>query len=452
MVLSDLHLGESGSVFTSVNGHEPGLTLAFREALADLVNAFPVSQDSALILNGDMLGLAFSTFQESLTSFEHFIMGLFGGDRFCNKLICIPGNHDHHLWQMAWEEDLEKRLLNRTENAPVPSSTYITSPRLGEGFSSRFLDAFFSRILPEQLEVELFYPNFLIQPTQAGGHFILFHHGHFAESIYGFITHAIRALYPDLDMPNSLEALEEENFAWIDFAFSALGRSGDAGGKFETLMTTLSSKKLLQKEKGRLAINLSNSINFPYIPFNWAEQILAKTLIEKIAESVRTERSNIKSVCSEKSFKGLMHYLDTYCSGALKKYGWTGEAITFLWGHTHKPFQKSIRTDWAPRIDVVNTGGWVLDNEVNPYQGASLVLIDETNDVHTLRIYNDAENGGQMHFRIETRPNELPGEFAQAMEAYLYDVDGNLNAKWAAFRDLLSEEIKRRRMRQGATS
>ena len=56
-------------------------------------------------------------------------------------------------------------------------------------------------------------------------------HGHFTESIYKLMSQLRDILYPGQrqSLFEDIDRLEEENFAWIDFFWSTLGRSGQVG-------------------------------------------------------------------------------------------------------------------------------------------------------------------------------------------------------------------------------
>jgi hypothetical protein len=53
-------------------------------------------------------------------------------------------------------------------------------------------------------------------------------------------------VFPDRTVPSAPWDFEAENFAWIDFLWSALGRSGDVGKDVELVYNKLQSRKQLQ--------------------------------------------------------------------------------------------------------------------------------------------------------------------------------------------------------------
>jgi hypothetical protein len=78
------------------------------------------------------------------------------------------------------------------------------------------------------------------------------------------------------------------------------------------------------------------------------------------------------------------------------------EQVSFVFGHTHKPYETRCAYAGYPRaVDVYNTGGWVVDTlQPEVQQGAAAVLIDENLHVATLRIYNQQRNHDSAPVRI----------------------------------------------------
>jgi hypothetical protein len=66
------------------------------------------------------------------------------------------------------------------------------------------------------------------------------------------------------------------------------------------------------------------------------------------------------------------------------------EGVSFLFGHTHKPFESQRRVAGFTRPwSIYNSGGWVVDTTgTQPLQGASVLLIDADCNVASLRMYN----------------------------------------------------------------
>lgn len=431
-------------MFTPQNGNSFKLIEVFSKALAHLISQFEQDALPKLVLNGDILGLSFSDYAHSLKIFEAFIEACTLNNIVCNTIIYIPGNHDHHLWNLAKEAHFLKGLQNNSSNQ-IEALHSVTPPTFTEGFSSNFLDAFAKRIGNDSLTFKIFYPNFMVPPPKEDAPYLLFHHGHFSEKTYHFVSIALQTIYPELPTPNKLEELESQNGPFIDFAFSELGRSGTAGHYFEQLMSTLSNKELLEKHIDEMAENIAKNVDFPYLPSDWLEKQLAKTLLQNIGEKVRGERYKGSVTCSDETIQGLLHYLKTYCSETLNANGWSGEDVTLIWGHTHKPFQKQTSTDHFPKLRLYNSGGWVLPRAVTPVIGASVLFVSNSNETQSLRIYNDAENGGTMHFKVIQEEGFETTAFSKKINEGIRVETGELRNVWQVLKSNILSEIKERR-------
>ena len=66
-----------------------------------------------------------------------------------------------------------------------------------------------------------------------GGRSVVFHHGHFIEPLYRMMSTAMSLVVGGEELPPNVYELETDNFGWIDFFWSALGRSGQGrrGGR-----------------------------------------------------------------------------------------------------------------------------------------------------------------------------------------------------------------------------
>jgi len=445
VVLSDLHLGEEESLFTPQQEGDFSLVHALSEALADLLHQFNQEELPSFIFNGDILGLSFSTYQEALTVFSAFTAAFTKQNKICERVIYIPGNHDHHIWNMAKEERYINALKTSTSDN-IPELQHTTKPLYKNGLESTFFQAFMGKELDPPTELKVFYPNFLLPPTKENDPFVFFHHGHFAEDTYHFVSKAMQVFYPDLTIPATLNQLEAENGNWIDFAFSELGRSGEAGEYFTELMATLSSEEKLEKEVDELSQNLADNVNFPYLPFHFLEKMLSKTLLNKIGKQVRSERYRGGTTCSDETMQSLLSYLSLYCKEILEDHGWTKEKdTTLVWSHTHKPFEKTTVTEKLGHLKVFNTGGWTLPTAPIPTIGGAILLINENNEVQSLRIFNDGENGGEMHFSVCDTTGTVSTAFGEQIMHCLYEESNQLSPVWNNLKTLLQEEIRTRR-------
>ena len=97
----------------------------------------------------------------------------------------------------------------------------------------------------KQFKINTAYPNFGLIKGNRG---VIFHHGHFIESIYQLMTYLKNLIFPKLeDVPRKVWDLESENFAWIDFFWSTLGRSGEVGQDVEIIYEKMQSEEQFRK-------------------------------------------------------------------------------------------------------------------------------------------------------------------------------------------------------------
>lgn len=479
IILSDLHLGEEDSLLTPVDDQgraAPTAAAPVLDGLAAAVASLVEGQEErpGLILNGDALGLAFASMPEALGLFGRFARGVLDPETgSCGEVVYLPGNHDHHVWELAREAAYARQVGEQSSgageggagggsegagSAELPPVRYSTAPRIEAGLSCPQLDA----VLPEAVRgsVRVVYPNLLLRE---GARSVIVHHGHFAENIYRFASHVRRVLYPDRAPVDTVEQLEGENFAWIDFIWSLLGRSGEASEDFERLFTTLSTPDHLERRADVLAERIAAAVDFPYLPSDIAERVLARTLLERLAAASRSERQNHDEVCSPKTMAGLRDYLagparrQMVESGGEEGGGLGGadldgselDGATVIWGHTHKPFEKLAPVaGTGAAVPVYNSGGWTIDShEPSPLKGAAVVLLSAELEVATLRVFDDGDEGGDEGGKIRmevTSAEGMDGPWVAWLQQRVRP-GGELAAPWANLGDTLCDEIRRRR-------
>ena len=73
------------------------------------------------------------------------------------------------------------------------------------------------------------------------------------------------------------------------------------------------------------------------------------------------------------------------------EFGDVPDELVFVFGHTHKPFERIISSAAAREpVEVLNTGGWVVDSvEDDSVQGAAVVLLDERLEAVSVRCYQE---------------------------------------------------------------
>lgn len=267
--LSDLHFGAQNSLLTHIfrgsTAADPmvasGSLIAFVDCLADLIaaNEDPITKPE-LVLNGDILEFALASDDIALLAFERFVeLAFVERDLFSHTVHYVPGNHDHHLWETARERQYANYVARRDPGARIAPPWHGTPMFGAEDLAVRarrradaeLLNAVIRRFdRLRDVSVETHYPNFGLRSP---GRAVLFHHGHYLESIYRLMTTVRGALFPASRSEPGPWAVEEENFAWIDFFWSTLGRSGQVGADVGLLYDMLQDGTALEAVADNLA-------------------------------------------------------------------------------------------------------------------------------------------------------------------------------------------------------
>jgi UDP-2,3-diacylglucosamine pyrophosphatase LpxH len=414
VVLSDLHFGAENSILTALeNSKDPcadptsqsPVMGAFVECLREVVGANESSDLPKLVLAGDVLELALADDEIAAAVFEQFT-DLVVGDHplFADDIWFVPGNHDHHLWETAREGQYADQLRALSPTAPIPPPTHATAlfPKSADAtLEANLLTAVVQRRhKTTKTHVRAVYPN-LGLVTPGGGTAVIIHHGHYIESMYQLMSN-LNLLMFDKPLPSDVAEIEEDNFAWIDFFWSSLGRSGDVGQDVNRIYDMLQSEKAID----RLVLTLATAIS-ERAPGGRARKWVTRKVIRDlfthlVKHAGRFERHHPADSLSANAKKGLQAYLEgpllAQISGELDAVPQT----TLVFGHTHKPFETTQEAKgFTQPVHLANTGGWVVDTiDTNPLQGAAAVLIDEDLQVASLRLYDQQSDASAYRVRV----------------------------------------------------
>lgn len=404
--MSDTHFGAENSVLshvpegsTRVDPRTPSAVLVQLVAcLRTVVATNTDERPPTLILHGDILELALADDNVAATSFAAFIRLAFTADQalFDDRIYYVPGNHDHHIWETARERQYAHYIEGLLPGASIAPPWHVT--RLFEDPSTvtpeaELLTAVLSREANRNISVRIVYPNLGIQ-SDDGTRVIVIHHGHFTEPLYRLMSSLRSALFPSQRASREIWEWESDNFAWIDFFWSTLGRSGEAGTDVGLVYDMLGDRSAL----GRLAANLARyaSERFPRGLRPIARLGLAPIARWLVPKVGARERAIPGVVLSDKTTRGLHEYL----SGPMRlqlereRHGAGSRELVFVFGHTHKPFERQEQfAGFTQPVALINSGGWVVDTkDTSAVQGASVVLIDADCNVASLRMYNQADD------------------------------------------------------------
>ena len=357
VILSDLHFGAENSVLTALSERpataestgfsaDPQRPSPLLSGLVDGVRELTRGQDRppTLILAGDILDLALSLDEVCAMVFRLFAHLAFGDGppAFDPVVHYVPGNHDHHEWEITRENQYVTYVCGQPADAELVGAWHTTKlvPAAEHPVASSTLLTGLARSQAggSGVQVEVSYPNLALR-TPDGRRCLVVSHGHFTESIYTLMSQLRNILYPGQQLAafEDIDRLEEENFAWIDFFWSTLGRSGQVGTDMGLIYADLTSEQDIDILVSNLvAAMTAKAPGWLRRPERWALNAVLRREVLKVATS---ERGTPAVTLTAAGQTGLRDYLEGPVRGQLRQQlGQVPEEVTFVYGHTHKPF------------------------------------------------------------------------------------------------------------------
>ena len=465
--LSDLHLGSASSVLTAVdpNTLEPDIyqkspvLISLVDCLKALLSDHSGAKKPSLVLAGDVLELALATTNVAATVFTQFLeLLLEDGELPVDHTIAyVPGNHDHHLWETARERQYASYVGEPTTEIPLEKipwhTTHLFPWRQELDVKNRDVESFLLTTLAQRtasstdLRVLAMYPNFGVLSADDESRCTVVHHGHFTESIYYLMTELRKIVFPGRDHPEEIWDVEAENFAWIEFLWGTLGRSGEVGKDVELVYDILKSRKAARRLIRKLAISVPKRFGHPWWLW-WIESpIILLALTFLVYRFRRLERGAPDWPLSEDSRNRLDQYVGRYVLSQLKREcrGGLPDHLTFVFGHTHKPFEEVMHVPAieAP-VHVYNMGGWVVDTiHTAPRQGGSIVVIDEDGYAASIRMYTQSADPSSYRVSVARADGEN-GEPNPMYDRLLELVEPE-QPPWSDFSKKVAEAVEERR-------
>ena len=324
VVLSDIHLGDRRS------------TLQKPEVVNALIKELNRGKKiDELILLGDILDLAFSSFRDVIDQARTFFRRI--STLNVGKYIYVPGNHDYHIWLLH----IEKRdVIEPIQNEGLPKLPDYMGQFLNK-------ESFFSEVLPEDLEekLQIRYPNY---EFVINGMRYLFHHGH---QIYG----------PGVLLMSPREAINEgkglkdlviANSPILEFIYYHLERDQEMREKLEEAWGKYGSQ-------GAIAVVIKELLDAKLpMPGRWTVHIIVKLWLWYTRKRIKRDRgTEIDDI--ENEIRDYWELCDWQAPNPLR----------FIFGHSHVPGRKEIDAN----LTVVNSGSWLKeDSKHNTY-----VLIED---------------------------------------------------------------------------
>lgn len=473
MCLSDLHLGEEDALLTDFVGRKerPKATKVLQELAKclkfTLQDCGPKSpqERATLVLNGDILEFALSTTNQAAMAFQLFVSHLMPEAEASafGKIILIPGNHDHHLWETARETQYVEHLSSLD---PAPTKEFLEEPWHAtnvfvevedEGVPTYFLQRLVRRFGHlKEMEVRTAYPNFGIANANLNK-CVVFHHGHFIESLYHLMSDLKKAIMPDQPEAQDIWTIEEENFSWIDFFWSTMGSAGEVGTDIERIYESFQNPDQVAGYIVSFMKSMFPDHEFPKIAGIINPEEGLKWVVARLAERIiDRERRNDAHLLSPDALAGLDSYMlplirqieneiEKRPNVGLKP----GYDLTLVLGHTHKPFSWKKGSSERPaklktQQPLYNTGGWIVETtEPAAKHGAAVVLVDENLSTACIRLYNEIDDHTQFEVRVESCDDPSPDSIA-----FKEGIDQSVNrhsAEWDAFAREVVETVRNRR-------
>lgn len=371
IVLSDLHLGEEDSVLTplvSESMSESGEFYEYWKPLGDFLEYLLKKNKSmaSLVLLGDVIDFALADPIASPHLFFEFIRFLCRRRALFSQVIYIPGNHDHRIWELAKQIQYNS-FVNRTGKSALNKEPWNKTRALITKDYHYVSPIFWETLINEGFDIKILYPNFFIR-DDISGHITAFHHGHFLEPIYILLSRLKRIVF-GVSIPDDIDAIEQENGPWIEFLFSSFGYTGELGKRVETFYEAFQSKHTLERIMAGMAGNLLEELGLrPNV-----RRILIYPFGMLLRYVTRFAYGGIeRSISSETLSQGLAKGIEWYIMSPLRKQILEDldashmpliepKEINFVFGHTHKPFFKSLVLAGV-KVDLFNLGSFIVDS------------------------------------------------------------------------------------------
>ncbi len=468
--VSDLHAGALASLVTPVDGnldYDP----AGRSNATDQYGRFfarfmfvhnrlhggsmndqvPGNKPTAIFL-GDILDLAFSGPERACNTFTQALRPFMGWGPFdiqddksrkgmrygSHAPIVIPGNHDHALWTATrhnyqttidYKKQAGRHKYQIGRFPPLAEKTNLAKPHYSAGLINSMLE--YSEIGNKS---HLYYPNFALR-SDDGRKAVVFHHGHFLERPYRAMSTLFDVLNGQPRKNISVGELASENAAWIDFAWStfgdALGVGKDVVSLYQYLLTGGEADKLRERAIRFLGDKVAPSL--PMGGTRQAQTLLHDAMAAMVDATIGAYSDSARFSMTEYLPHSTIEDMRWYIGGPLRRqmeeeFHTLPEDLTFVFGHTHKPFVDELVVDGFDNpVSICNTGGWILDMpRLDGLEGASLALIDENHDVVSIRLFDtrDVFPGNAPDAKGSLKPHaQLVTQRSSTGQAFLNDVN-----------------------------
>ena len=455
IVVSDLHLGAENSILTRLrrastlaDTHQPSPVLtSLVDCLRTVVAGNRGGELPTLIAAGDLVELALASPALSLPVVAQFVAALAGAEPVVRaETIFIPGNHDHHLWEMSREEAAQDFLKSGAALANAPATWHTSSLFLSRppAYKATFLEDALHGAGHERAGVRVVYPA-LALTSPDGERAVLVTHGHYMDRVGTLFSVMARLFDPSAPPLDDVDVIERENWAWVDFFWGAMGRSTRMGALVEKIYDSMQDPRAIEALLGALAASVTKRQNAVLRRVeSWGiRRVLGRIVAGRLHERERDQSGEVLSQASRAGlaayFEALRHTFEREWDGPLP------HDVSIVVGHTHKPFSEWWDAPAWPAggTRVFNCGGWVVDHVVpQPHMGGAVVLVSDDLDVVSLRIYQQVHDPSAWQITVETvRPTPGGELFAEHVRSLVQPG----REPWAAFSAAVEQLVPERR-------
>ena len=255
------------------------------------------------------------------------------------------------------------------------------------------------------------YPNLGLL-SDDGGRAVVVTHGHYLEPMYRAMTQLHNVVIPRRPPRLDVGQIEADNWAWIDFFWSTMGRSGEGeNSAIPILYELLQSEDAIEAVVDRVVDDL---VPRKRSVVRRAERLVLRRAGQGLCTTLARRERHQPALLSPEAAEGLTNYL----AGPVRTQLMADfeledlpRRVDLVFGHTHKPFAgRRYTSDYPGPVVAHNSGGWVVDSTVSePMKGASVVLIGADLEVVDLAVYRQEPDLAD--YRVQVCPvNDPPDE------------------------------------------
>lgn len=386
IALSDLHLGSENSYF---HCHSPKFYKNRKEIIAILQQ---IGKKDEIIINGDFLELSLAGLDNVYKDVKEFFSILAECDLY-NKIVYIPGNHDHHFWRELVEQVYVYNKISE-DNIP-PGCDEYPHCFVDNRFSNKDTDPTCKIILTDlwpknkpMPEIVVKYPHHFLRvlTKEKKEQYYLVTHGHFLEDLFKPMNYIFD--------PARLDELEAFNNIWLEAFDYHLGQSGRLADKVRKIVISYEkggkeAKTTIGNIAKEIRQNLTKKLKMNWLKC-WFLKIGFKLLLKKIP--TKKESGLYKVSINDDLKESITEYINNYL---LQRYQKGNQQefhtpvdndiptpFTFVFGHTHRPVRELYQDNMKLTIQekeypLANTGGWLRTDSETHGANAGFLVIDQ---------------------------------------------------------------------------